>query len=223
VEIDGDGLRLSQTMLSDSVAAIAKLPIQVKDAVRLTVTRYKSIELDDLLRSVYSTYPQFAFNSTRPELVLSETRKPATAPLAIYTMGYEGKSIDNFLHTIIKAGIGTILDVRANPISRKYGFARSSMSTLASNMGIRYVHIPELGIPSGKRKNLDSFDSYAKLFCDYEETMLPNQPEAFRRATELVKEQPTVLVCMEKHPDSCHRSRLAKALKCATGLSIVHR
>jgi uncharacterized protein (DUF488 family) len=96
------------------------------------------------------------------------------------------------------------------------------MASIASKMGVRYVHIPELGISSKARKELGSVDSYSKLFAEYEDQMLPHQSAALERASEAVRAFSTALVCRESDPDFCHRGRLAKTLADLTSLSVVH-
>jgi len=68
---------------------------------------------------------------------------------------------------VISHKIGTVIDVRKNAFSRKYGFS-SNLKGFLSKFGIGYVHFPELGIPSGRRKNLESFSDYQALFKEYE-------------------------------------------------------
>lgn len=70
-------------------------------------------------------------------------------------------------------GIAALIDVRANPVSRKYGFARSSLSDIAGKLDIDYTHIPELGISSKDRSQLCDFDSYQELLDRYERKTLP--------------------------------------------------
>jgi uncharacterized protein (DUF488 family) len=222
VDADNAGLQITSGLLESAADAIQSLGAQVRHIVRHTVARWEGLNLDDLLRSVYSEYPEYAFNSSLRKLIPRTSLRPRPASLAIYTVGYEGQSIDSFLHKIIRSGISTILDVRANPVSRKYGFARSTLGRLSSKLGIHYMHVPELGIPSGDRKTLGSPDSYAELFARYEQEMLPRHNEALQRAASVVTSQSTVLLCRENLPHFCHRGRLAIALQRLTGLSVEH-
>jgi uncharacterized protein (DUF488 family) len=219
---DEGGFGIDASMSGEVAKIVRQLPADVSSAAISTASRYRSLSLDDLLRKVYSTYPQYTFNSSRPEMIPSEVKRPAPAPAAIYTLGYEGKSIDSFFDLIVRTGIQAIVDVRANPISRKYGFARRSMAGIAAKMGVRYVHIPELGISSKARKELGSVDSYLKLFAEYEDRMLPRQTAALERASEAVSSFSAALVCRESDPDFCHRGRLASTLAALTSLSVVH-
>jgi hypothetical protein len=40
----------------------------------------------------------------------------AAAPKAVYTVGYEGKSVDLFFDGLLQSGVLQILDVRVNPM-----------------------------------------------------------------------------------------------------------
>ncbi len=137
-------------------------------------------------------------------------------------MGYENRSVDGFLNKLLRAGIRKIVDVRANPVSRKYGFARSSLASLAGKLGLGYTHCPELGISSEKRRDVHTHDQFRELFGYYEREILPEEADAVTRVAELVKTVPSVLVCMEKEAVDCHRSRLATRVASLTDLKIVH-
>ncbi|WP_348602891.1 DUF488 family protein [Bartonella tribocorum] len=41
-----------------------------------------------------------------------------------FTIGYEGKSLENYLNCLLENNIKILCDVRKNPISRKYGFSK---------------------------------------------------------------------------------------------------
>ena len=104
-----------------------------------------------------------------------------------------------------------IVDVRRNPVARRYGFHKSSLSRLCSKVNIEYVHVPELGIPSDLRQNLDCQAAYDRLFEQYERELLPQAQaqEALCRLAQLLSSKPTALMCMEAEPTMCHRSRVA--------------
>jgi uncharacterized protein (DUF488 family) len=144
------------------------------------------------------------------------------APIAVYTAGYEGASIDSFLDGLLRAGIHAIGDVRANPVSRKYGFAGSSMRRIAGKLGLTYEHFPMLGIPSASRKGLGDTVSHEDLFDAYERDILSREPAEIERLARCMAQRPMVLVCMEKAPEMCHRSRLAKHVARAAGLPVQH-
>lgn len=201
------------TSLAEEV--VESLPQQVRlDGSRL-VDRFKAEKPDHLVSYVYKRYPLFTVNSERQKLAKRRIAQPA-----VYTAGYEQLSVDAFLNRLIKHGIQRIIDVRNNPIARRYGFHKSTLSRLAAYVNIEYVHIPELGIESSRRRGLLTYEDYQELFDEYELDTLGVQTESIKRVASLIQEKASVLICMEADPTCCHRSRLAKAVSRATRLSI---
>jgi Protein of unknown function, DUF488 len=191
-------------------------------AVCAVVSRYGELSVRSLLKDVYTRYPWFASNSELKELIPAGIDKPQPAAPAVYTIGYESRSVDGFLNNLIRRGIRRIIDVRANPISRKYGFARSALTRLSSKLGLGYSHFPELGISSKKRKEARTHAEFMQLFNHYEQQTLPARMFEMSRVAELMRSTPSVLLCMEKEAVDCHRSRLADRIVSLTNLSQVH-
>ena len=212
---------LADRMKRESHVRSEELPAEWKFAVRQTVGDYLCTSQDELLRVVYRRYPWFTLKSELDSLVADRPESPI-APLAIYTIGYEGKSVDAFFNQLLRNGITTILDVRANPISRKYGFARKSMSEIAAKLDIEYVHLPDLGIPNKDRSTLSDFDSYQVLLDRYETEMLPERSDAVANVVELLRQEPSALLCMEQDVRCCHRGRLANAAARKADLRVAH-
>lgn len=190
-------------------------PIQ-RDLVSV-VSRFRELSVEKLLEYVYDRYPLFTINSKRKQLV--ERR---IAPLAVYTAGYEGKSVDSFLNGLTATGISHLIDVRMNPIARRYGFHRSTLARLCAKLEIKYSHVPSLGIASEYRQQLSSDEDYQELFRKYESTTLKAESVAIDEVSKWVELTPSVLVCMEADPSCCHRARLAEPVSLNTGLPIVH-
>ena len=184
--------------------------------------RYGGMKHRNLLRHVYERYPWFASRSQLTDLRQETAPNLVTEARAIYTVGYEGRSVDSFFNGLLRAGVLQILDVRANPMSRKYGFARRSMSEISAKLGIGYKHMPSLGIPREFRKELSDFDSYQRLLDRYESEMLPERRREIEQVSSEVQDTPSAFLCMEKDTQCCHRSRLAKAVSLSNGLPIVH-
>jgi uncharacterized protein (DUF488 family) len=196
-------------------APVASLPSAVKKDAAFVVERFAGQQVNDVVDYVYDRYPRFTVNSERRKLA---PRK--IAPVAVYTAGYEQLSIDAFLDRLIENGIQRIVDVRNNPIARRYGFHKSTLSRLAERVRIEYVHLPELGIESSLRRDLKTPDDYDALFLQYEQDTIAQEDDAVELVARLVKEEASVLVCMEANPRFCHRTRLASAVAVKTGLPI---
>ena len=199
-----------------------ELPASLRAAVSEVLDRYGRMSQSALVRNVYTRYPWFALNSELPERDLASIQRPKKAPPAAYTAGYEGKSVDAFFNDLLKRGIHVVVDVRANPVSRKYGFSGLRLSEFCKKLGLEYHHVPSLGIPSAARTGLNGFASYQRLLNRYEQTMLPKCSTEVEDVGRLMRRKPSVLVCVEKDVRCCHRSRLAEAVAQTTGLEVVH-
>ncbi len=222
VSVQSKRVSLQPGMQADAAKRIEQLPRQDRRLASAVAQQYGRRTTDDLLRYVYERYPWYAIRSERRDLVPKNVPRLRRAPLAVYTAGYEGASIDAFLGMLLRRGVRSIADVRANAVSRKYGFARSSMSRIAGKLDIEYEHFPQLGIPSAARKELGQSVSREQLFDDYEHQFLPRRTAEIERLAEWVTRQPTVLVCMEAQPEMCHRSRLAVRVAQASELPVRH-
>jgi len=170
--------------------------------------------------SVESDIPRLG--SDRSTTSPDTSRRDASASSAVYTAGYEGLSIDRFLRLLVDSGIQRLIDVRNNPSSRRYGFHKTTLRRLTSELAIAYEHIPELGIAASIRDQYSNENSRPLMFDRYEATTLKAESEVIERVADLIRERPSVLVCMEADPADCHRSRLAKSIARLTGLAIVH-
>ncbi|MCU0712005.1 MAG: DUF488 domain-containing protein [Pirellula sp.] len=194
-----------------------KPPKDVDADARNAVKTLSHLSVDNLLDQIYARFPYFTMNSKRQRLVERPEGRQE-----IYTSGYEGLSIDAFLNRLIENGIKRLIDVRRNPIARRYGFHKSTLKRLTETLGIDYVHFPELGISSELRQSLDTQDDYDRLFARYNLTTLVDEKHAIQSATTLCKDIPSVLVCMEAEPCCCHRSHLAQRIAVDSKLPVSH-
>jgi uncharacterized protein (DUF488 family) len=201
--------------LGDVAATFADRSVQTD--LTSVADRFRTVTTDDLVEYVYHSHPHYTINS--------ELKQLAERPVAVrgvFTAGYEGKSIDRFLDGLIRAGVRHLIDVRRNPIARRYGFHRSTLARLSERLDIGYTHVPELGIASAERRQLVTAEDYATLFRRYESTTLKTERLAIDEISALAADRPSVVVCMEADPACCHRARLAVSVGRATGLPVIH-
>ena len=181
----------------------------------------------ELLADVYRRYPYFAIKSKIADMVLRddpaalatiERARPKTKmPLA--SIGYEGRTFEDYLNSLIRNGITVLCDVRKNPISRKYGFSKSVLQNACDKVGIDYRHFPELGIPSYERQDLRYQEDYDELFARYEKDVLPKEDDALSVIARLVENGDCVaLTCFESNPAQCHRTRVLNYISKKTGV-----
>ncbi len=195
------------------------LPTPLRSDVSFIMDKYGRWSADQLINWVYRRYPWFTVNS-KISTWRSQVR-PVAGP-AVYTMGYEGLSVEMLLNELMSSGVGRLIDVRSNPISRRYGFHQSTLRTLCIRLDIEYVHLPELGIRSEDRRGLNSLSDYESLFAEYRREVASQQVSTLRRLARDLGQKPGALVCMEADPESCHRSHLASLVAPIAGLPVVH-
>ncbi|MDR2429618.1 MAG: DUF488 domain-containing protein [Puniceicoccales bacterium] len=178
---------------------------------------------DALIRKVYLCHPYYATRSEILKRILPsanerqkvEEARPALQPPGLTTIGYEGRSLENYLNTLLRDSVTLLCDVRRNPLSRKYGFAKRTLSNACEKVGIRYEHLPELGIESEERQKLKTQDDYDALFARYERDSLPRQTAALGKIRDwiLKDNQRVALTCFEARHCQCHRHCVAEALE----------
>ncbi len=207
-------------ILTDTVRYIDQLTPHDRETLRQLYAAFQNIKGDDLIRRVYKNYPYYAINSTIAERLLSDadyTRVKENKPLhnspMLCTIGYEGKSVEQYVNQLIQADIKVLCDVRKNPLSMKYGFSKNQLKAIVEGAGIEYKHFPQLGIASEKRQNLPTPESYRELFEDYRANTLPQQTHYTKLLyAELKKARRIALTCFEADVQCCHRHSLATEL-----------
>ncbi len=192
-------------------------------AIDAFVARHKHLAGNRLVAESYRRYPYFASRSEIASKVLRDdaaarkrivaaTPRPRGGPLM--TIGYEGRSLEGYINALLKHGVTVLCDVRRNPLSRKYGFSKKTLSTACEGVGIRYAHLPELGIVGDRRQSLDTQADYDRLFEDYEQNDLPRQDAAIDSIRALLGTGERVaLTCYEQLPHQCHRHCVAEAVE----------
>jgi uncharacterized protein (DUF488 family) len=128
----------------------------------------------------------------------------------------------SYLNLLLNNSVTLLCDVRRNALSRKYGFSKSTLSKACEGVGIRYEHLPELGIDSEERRELNTQADYDALFAEYKRKSLPRQTQALARIRGWVQDGERVaLICFERLPHQCHRHCVAEALAQHAGKDLV--
>lgn len=193
------------------------------DQLGTFVRDYRDLRGEALVAETYRRFPYYATKSTITKRVLRgdkvalakiEATRPKAAAPGVTTIGYEGHTLERYLNLLIEHGVAILCDVRRNAISRKYGFSKGTLAKACEGVGLRYEHLPELGIASEKRQSLDSHADYNALFEEYKRRDLPRQREALGTIRGWVHGGARVaLTCYEHLPAQCHRHCVADALE----------
>ena len=125
----------------------------------------------------------------------------------IYTIGYEGKSKNEFFQILEENGITRLIDVRSYPTSQREEFNKDNLKNELFRKSIQYEHLPELG---GLREG------------DYKEAMKEEEwKEAYKKLKQTAEEGKTVMMCLEKDPMQCHRRHITEKLS-EEGWEVLH-
>jgi uncharacterized protein (DUF488 family) len=139
----------------------------------------------------------------------------------LYTIGYEGVSLGDFLRRLIAARVDLVIDVRELPLSRRKGFSKTTLAAALEKCGIRYVHRRELGAPKTIRYELRETGDYKTYFRRFN-TYLETQRALLEQLVEECSDTNVTLMCFEKNPAECHRSAVARELGKIAELEPVH-
>jgi len=143
-----------------------------------------------------------------------------TTAMRIFTIGYEGATVGEFLAALRAAGVERVIDVRALPLSRRPGFSKSPLRAALEQAGIDYVHLKALGTPSEGRTaaRAGRHQDMARIYAGQLE--LPEAMAQGAQLLDLAAETPSAVLCMERDPAHCHRTLLLDAI--AADADIVH-
>jgi len=176
--------------LADKISYLNQLKTEDRILIEKFYSSFHELNGDGLIKYVFENYPYYAINCTIAEKLLNpkkfkdvSDKKPKGRKQTLFTIGYEGKSVEYYTNQLIEADVKVLCDVRKNPLSMKYGFSKSKLKSVDESAGIKYYHFPELGIASDKRQELKAKNDYDKLFRDYEKSIFENGRTGSGKAT----------------------------------------
>lgn len=123
----------------------------------------------------------------------------------VFTIGYEGRSLSDFLDALHGAGVARLIDVRALPLSRRKGFSKTPLREALAGRQIEYVHVRDAGNPF---RHAATGSSSLTAFRAY----LEGAPGIVDLVLAAMAGARSALLCMEADPAACHRSILARAV-----------
>ncbi len=205
----------------DTKSYILTLKSTDKTLLENVVVDYGKMSSSALIKHTYLNFPFYAIYSTIVKDVMPgklyervEKEIPKNEEITLFTMGYEGISLEMYLQKLVRNNVKLLVDVRKNALSMKFGFSKSLLKKYCNSLGIGYLHIPEVGINSDKRQKLETQADYNRLFKNYRETTLIETADEQKLILELLKKYKRIaLTCFEAKSCQCHRTHLANAIK----------
>ncbi|WP_028330480.1 DUF488 family protein [Brachyspira alvinipulli] len=205
---------------TDDILYAKQLKREDMDIIRKIYKIHGNKDTNELLSFIYKNYPFYSLNSEIIDRYLSQKEISnlkntifSKNNYMLFTIGYEGITLEEYINKLIKNNIKLVIDVRKNAVSMKYGFSKYTLKKWLNNINIEYEHIPELGIESEKREELKNQKDYDELFNDYKNTTLINN---FKHVVyifnKFLKHKRIALTCFEALPIQCHRSIVRDAI-----------
>lgn len=136
--------------------------------------------------------------------------------MTIYTVGYENRSVKKFLEVLVSTGIQIVIDVRANPFSKKRGFCKKNLKETLESASIRYIWARDYGVPPREQET----GTKEQILSAYRQRV--RKRFLLKWLSQFFEEKPTALMCVEASAEQCHRGVLAEELSEFMGAEIVH-
>ena len=141
----------------------------------------------------------------------------------IFTIGYTGFTLDEFLDTLARNQVECLIDVREIPISRKKGFAKTALSNALSTSGISYEHFRPLGSPKELRHQVREDRQYIKFFAGVHKHIREEAGrEAITQLLHISQERRSCIMCCCPRWDLCHRKCIVDVLTDLSGMTFSH-
>ena len=136
-------------------------------------------------------------------MAASKTKK-AQLRGTVLSIGYEGRELDDFISTLNIHRVDVLVDVRLNPISRKKGFSKTALASALAEVGIEYVHRPQLGNPKENREGF-SGHGLATARRRYLAHLNNGSRPIYEEVIEQSRSRRIALLCVERDDRRCHR------------------
>lgn len=180
---------------------------ETKMIVLTKMEELRSWDDSRLVREIYRAYPEYTIFSQ-----IDQRMQYHRVQTGIVTIGYEGRTIDSFIMSLIENKVHLLMDVRRNPISRRYSFSKTRLKENLAKFDIEYEHLPQLGISSFERRGLEDIQDYQALFERYRNGLNEND-STIQRIIDISRTKKVALMCYEGDVRYCHRGVIAEFIR----------
>lgn len=143
-------------------------------------------------------------------------------PHPLFTIGYEGKTVDEFLRELTMAEVELLIDVRAVAASRRPGFSKTALSGALAERGIGYLHLRALGTPKAGREAARK-GHIAEMRAIYDGQLeTPEAELAMEQVLDAARERRAALLCFEADAAHCHRAIVAEHMLDRQAFTVVN-
>ncbi|MCD8339809.1 MAG: DUF488 domain-containing protein [Burkholderiales bacterium] len=172
-------------------------------------------EASQIFKEIIDKWPFYGINSVRLEAKTPKVEqekeaieKKRNGSPTIFTIGYEGRSLEEFLNLLIRKGVVAIADVRAVAYSYKFGFSKAILKSSAEAVELKYGHFPELGIDSQLRAKHQDPKERIRMFDKFRNSLANKISFLENLAIFASSHRRVALLCFEREASNCHRQHL---------------
>ncbi len=118
----------------------------------------------------------------------------------VYTIGYAGREISNFIRIIKDHNVTAVVDVRRFPKSKDPTFEKEKLNIVLVSNGIKYIFLGESlgGFVKG------GYEQYMKT---------PKFKDGFNILLRLIDKEVVAIMCKERDVKYCHRRFISNLLQ----------
>lgn len=135
----------------------------------------------------------------------------------VFTVGYEGKDIKQFIESLQNNSIEQLIDIRFSAESQfKPDFNKAILARELERAKIKYIHRPDLGVPHEWQNPYKAGAVPVECLEKYYGWKMNNEVDFKKTVDDFKNNGKTVIMCMEKYAKPqrdqkifCHRSILA--------------
>jgi uncharacterized protein (DUF488 family) len=141
---------------------------------------------------------------------------------SLFTIGYQETPLADVIGALTRAKVKILIDTRAVAASRRAGFSKKALSAALDEAGIAYLHFQKLGTPAEGREaaRAGNYEKLWKIYGKHIKTK-PAQDELAELNKLVESGKKVCLLCYERKPEECHRSKIAELVAKETGAKIV--
>lgn len=140
----------------------------------------------------------------------------------LFTIGYEGITIDALVRTLKNVDVNYIIDVRAIPLSRKAGFSKNKLAGNLKEANIQYINLKGLGTPAEGRLAARK-GKISVMERVFQEHMRSEGAQVdLGAAIKIAANNKACLLCFEHLPNCCHRRLVANDMGARQPFEIVN-
>jgi len=129
----------------------------------------------------------------------------------VYSIGYERRTLSEFIRVLREQGVKRVADLRNSPYSRIEGFSAKELARALTHEGVEYRNFIVLGAPRKLRERSDTMghDEFMKAYRQHFEKYAGD----YGLLKEYLGDDGGAIMCLERDSRECHRRVVEEELR----------